>query len=213
MPIHQPDDFERSYKSRKWSRYKYILADCISLSSPGKILDIGCGLGFFVECAKNYGIECTGIDGSSYAITEAKSRIFDLNIAVVDLKNKIPFSENSFSTIVMNQVTEHLEDDTFKKVLLESYRLLKDGGALIIYAPSINSKEARLEHTHVNLLTPSVMEQAVKVSGFSKISHLNSRLQTKRGRLSQYLLYFLFKLWPDKYSGTTNLVAYKSKCE
>lgn len=58
--IHTEEDFKRDYANRDWRFYKLLLSECIKYGQPGKWLDLGAGLGFFVECAQKFGIDCEG---------------------------------------------------------------------------------------------------------------------------------------------------------
>lgn len=207
--IHSEEDFDRAYEGRTWSWYRHVLADCIAKSKPGKILDIGSGLGYFAECALQYGLECIGIDGSTYATKKALARNPNLNLLVCNLADLLPFEDEVFSTVVLHQVAEHLNQQVLEKTLREAYRVLEKGGVLLVYSPSINSKEARREPTHINLLTPSKLKKKVVDTGFSSCESFDAPVRVGLGRFGHYLGYVLFKLSPDRFSATTNLVACK----
>ena len=105
----------------------------------GKVLDIGCGNGeLIVEYAKQNG-DITGIDINSVKINNskqlAKDNGFDLdnNLFVADLFD-LPFEYESFDTIVMQQVLEHISnpEQTINHVL----QFLKHKGTLIITVPN-----------------------------------------------------------------------------
>ena len=56
-----------------------------------RVLDIGCGNGFFTQWFKSHGsYELVGIDGSEYGLAEASSRGFD-EVVHEDKPNKHPF--------------------------------------------------------------------------------------------------------------------------
>lgn len=100
----------------------------------GKLLDVGCGEGLFLYCAKQAGYDVWGVEISEFAVKYAKEK-FKLNILNSTLENS-NFSNNSFDIITFWHTLEHLPspDITLKK----AYQLLKPGGYLIAAVPNIN---------------------------------------------------------------------------
>lgn len=108
-------------------------------SSGEKIIDLGCGTGYYLFLLSNLGISLnlTGFDNDEEAMGEAETLLRNKNIefAVGDL-HKMPFKDNSFHKAVMSEVLEHVKDD--ERVLKETFRILKPNGVLVISTPSIN---------------------------------------------------------------------------
>ena len=48
--IYNKEMYDLAYPDNNWNSSRKLLARCIKKGKPGPILDIGCGLGFFVEC-------------------------------------------------------------------------------------------------------------------------------------------------------------------
>lgn len=97
-----------------------------------KVLDVGCGTGFFAFNAAKKGANVLGIDYSQKAIEEAKIRYQHKNLEfkVADVK-KI---NEKFDVIVSNGTLEHL-DDPLK--ILKLFKLhLKPKGKIIITSPN-----------------------------------------------------------------------------
>ena len=92
----------------------------------GKILDIGCGLGDFL----NYCKRAEGVDINPLAVEFCLSRGLSAHLME---KDTLPFKDSSFDSIVMDNVIEHIENP--KKLLSEISRVLKVGGVLIIGVP------------------------------------------------------------------------------
>jgi 2-polyprenyl-3-methyl-5-hydroxy-6-metoxy-1,4-benzoquinol methylase len=104
---------------------------------PGKILDIGCGRGLFLELMRRSGWDTIGNElneqTASYSMKTYGSKIFIGDI----VQHKL--SAESLDVININQVLEHLKNP--HKVIKESYRLLRDGGILIISVPDLRSPQ------------------------------------------------------------------------
>lgn len=104
-----------------------------------KIIDLGCGTGYYLFLLSNLGINLnlTGFDYDDKAMSEAKDLLSNKKIEFItgDL-HKMPFKDKSFDKAVMSEVLEHVEDD--EQVLKEVYRILKKGGTLVISVPSLN---------------------------------------------------------------------------
>ena len=101
----------------------------------GKILDIGCGRGLFLDVMRRGGWDTLGTEFNEetafYAIKTYGLKIFPGDIA----RHKLPTGD--IDVININQVLEHLKNPN--KVIQESYRLLKKGGMLIISVPNLRS--------------------------------------------------------------------------
>ena len=97
--FYEENDF--SYYSKKIS-LKLLTTICNSLNVPkrSKILDIGCGTGFYTDLFKQLGYNSVGIDISQTAIEKAKSKYPDSNFAVADALN-LPYDKNYFDVIFM----------------------------------------------------------------------------------------------------------------
>jgi SAM-dependent methyltransferase len=108
----------------------------------GRLLDVGCALGFFVEVAKDFGFDAYGIDFSDYAILQAKLRLGD-KVSRVNLeKDALHFEKGSFDVITMWDVLEHLKNPEVQ--IQRMSKLLKKNGFLFITTVNYNSLMARL---------------------------------------------------------------------
>ncbi len=99
-----------------------------------KILDIGCGPGFFSCLLSECGYDVTGIDRSEDMLKFAEMNAEKLNVSPTFIKMdalNLSFNENTFDAIVSRNVTWtfHAPEDIY----LELYKKLKTGGQLIIY--------------------------------------------------------------------------------
>ena len=148
-----------------WTWFKKILALCIEEGKPGHFLDIGAGLGFFVECCSRFGIKCTGIEGSQFGVIKAKERDIDLIHFIID-KTPLPFAAESISTVLMSEFIEHVPKKIAMFILSECYRVLEKKGVIIILTPSRYNPKANKEPQHINLYSKDTIKEEVVNAGF-----------------------------------------------
>jgi len=207
--IYTKEQFEKEYASKDWKSYKQILALCILNGNPGKILDIGAGLGFFVECCERFGLKCVGIEGSKCAIETARKRS-NIDIREHKLENKLPFKDSSFSIVVCNQIIEHLPNKTAKLVLKECYRVLDKDGCIIINSPCSYDKKQN-HKLHINLYTPTELKQELERAGFIKVRSVDApRNFFGDSEYGMSIMWGLFKIFKfDFISSTANCIGKK----
>ena len=99
-----------------------------------KLLDIGCGSGAFVACARDRGRDAYGIDFNDREISLGEAA-FDLegHLMAGDLL-AMPLEWSEFDLITMFEVIEHLPNP--KEVIDEVRRRLKRGGYLVLSCPN-----------------------------------------------------------------------------
>ncbi len=96
----------------------------------GKVLDIGCGTGDRLEVFRKMGFEVFGVETSDFA-DYAKENL-KLNVVKGDIFSA-HFPDNFFNMITLYHVLEHTHNPTW--VLEEIYRILEEGGFLVIQVP------------------------------------------------------------------------------
>lgn len=105
-----------------------------------KILDVGCGDGYYLYLLSNLGLKLrlVGTDFDPRALESARKNLKGKRILLIkaNLMKRLPFANNSFDKVVMSEVVEHLPDDA--KGLKEVYRILKLGGVLCLSVPNAN---------------------------------------------------------------------------
>lgn len=108
-------------------------AEVISRHKPGKgrLIDIGCGYGFFLaEMKRRGGWQLQGMDVSSTAVGYAASQGFDVTQATLETAK---LKDNAYDAVTMFYVLEHVTDPS--GVLAEVKRILKPGGMLLLRVP------------------------------------------------------------------------------
>ncbi len=129
------DELTATYKNKNLYKnffYKTRFSNVIKALQPKKgekILDIGCGIGFYANYIAKTGAKTYGIDMSSEYIKQAKKYAkFKINFKVADA-NKLPFKNGFFDKVLMTEVLEHIPD--YKKALTQLCRVLRKGGKLL----------------------------------------------------------------------------------
>lgn len=98
----------------------------------GKLLDVGCGGGRFLNRMKKRGWAVEGTDFDEQATRKVSSR-YGIQTHVGDLA-QCALAADSFDVITMSQTIEHLYDPL--ATLHESLRILKPGGLLVMTTPN-----------------------------------------------------------------------------
>jgi ubiquinone/menaquinone biosynthesis C-methylase UbiE len=121
-----------SYWSYGLNRRLNLLKKELNFTSQ-KILDMGCGVGTFLEKFSKLGADVFGIDVDERKIKIAKKNFPNVQVAFAE---KLPFDNNYFDLVFSHEVLEHVQDD--QKAVDEALRVLKQGGKLIIFCPNIH---------------------------------------------------------------------------
>jgi 2-polyprenyl-3-methyl-5-hydroxy-6-metoxy-1,4-benzoquinol methylase len=64
--------YRKDYAGRSWRDYRHLLAEAVRYAPEPPLLDIGCGQGFLVECARRFGIPAIGLEASAIALAEGR---------------------------------------------------------------------------------------------------------------------------------------------
>jgi len=110
------------------------LAECL-LDGRGRVLDIGCSTGVFLDLARKRGWETVGVEISSYFVAYARNT-FGLKVYQGRLRDQ-SFKPESFDLITMWDFLEHVRDPL--GYLKEAYRLLRKGGLVLVLTPNERS--------------------------------------------------------------------------
>ena len=106
------------------------------IKNANRILDVGCGIGTVSQyIASNYPDKrIVGVDISEKFIDEAKKKSVELGLKNTEYKvcnaENIPFDSDSFDLIICRFLLQHIKK--WENVVQEFYRLLGDGGKIVI---------------------------------------------------------------------------------
>ncbi len=140
--VYRYEDNE-SYWNRRWTDAEEDAAEFLDLNIypicyaeevisrvPGRILEVGCGLGRLVKHYNSRGRDIAGIDRSEIAAEQILSQASHLDIRIEDAK-AMSFSDAEFDISLAFGVYHNLEFD-LEEALLEFARVLKPGGHFVI---------------------------------------------------------------------------------
>lgn len=113
-------EYVESNKKIVMNRFKHFNGE--------KVLDLGCGYGFFTDYFRSIGANAAGIDGSEKMIEIAKECYPMTDFSVMDITKPMDFENGRFDMVFSNQVFMDVENIDF--VFSECGRLLKTGGIL-----------------------------------------------------------------------------------
>jgi len=143
-----------------------------SLKGCVKLLDFGCGHGFFVEEAARKGINAHGFDIGVDKIINTRG------YQIVNKNSFDEYLEAQFNIITAWHVIEHMRD--VNQVISDLKGRLSDGGKLIIALPNLGSLGFRLfkqkwgwiqqPYVHMNHFNNKTLSMVLKKHGFKIIS-------------------------------------------
>ncbi|MFZ1688182.1 MAG: class I SAM-dependent methyltransferase [Flavobacteriales bacterium] len=153
-------------------RYDELLARFAQYRSTGRILEVGCGGGLFLDRAQGAGWSTYGTEFDGAVVSEVKARGHTMHLGPLIGH---PWPAEHFDVVVSIEVAEHLIhplDD-----LREMVRLLRPGGALYVTTPNFNSISKWLAHgkwtiinypEHISFFTPRTMHSALGSLGMRR---------------------------------------------
>ncbi len=118
-----------------------------------KILDAGCGDGWYSARLVEQGSSVTGVDYSIQAVEFARLIVKNATFQEASL-TKLPFLDDTFDVIFVIQVLEHIPPLELSLAISELARILKKDGVCVVSVPSIRRplSKAHVQHfTHLTL--------------------------------------------------------------
>jgi len=107
----------------------------------GRLLDVGCSHGYFLEAAQASGWEAVGVEVNPRAVEAARARGLDVRLG--DLCGQA-FEEVSFDAVTLLDLLEHTRDP--RAVLAACHRVLRPGGLLVVTTPDVGGLVPRVTY-------------------------------------------------------------------
>ena len=164
------------------------------LKKKGRVLDVGCATGFFLNTARMMGWEAHGVEISDYCCEFAK-RQFGLKLFNGQFKD-LDASASSYDLVTMWDYIEHsfIPDRDLEK----AFECLRPGGILALATPDLGSLPAKVfgpnwvgfkEHEHLTYFTRWNLRVLLERKGFKIL---------KMGYVGKYVS---FKFFVKRLSG------------
>jgi len=202
---------------RRISQEGHRIAFFRKFKRNGHIVDIGCGMGYFLFAARQFGYTVTGVDisdhASSYIRDELKIAMKTGHIEIID------FPEHSIDVITMWHFLEHTDDP--RRYIDQVSRWLKPDGLLVVDVPNYEGTDAQkigqdwvgwqLPY-HLYHFTPDTLARLLSQHGFDIIRTKNYHSEYVKNKLRKIPgINFLARIIAKAYSGTSFAVVAKRK--
>jgi SAM-dependent methyltransferase len=188
-----------TYFERLWSelpdavpeRFERRRELLVGALAPGaRVLDIGCGSGWFSQALERAGFTVSGVDVAGEALRRARERCPGVEFALAGEGGELPFATGCFDSAWLGDVLEHVQDGL--GLLAEVHRVLVPGGLLVASTPdhgralrlwlgiSARAFERRFEPRadHVRFFTRRSLRSLLEAAGFAEIE-----IRARRGGL------------------------------
>lgn len=98
-----------------------------------RVLDVGCGIGTYVEKFRALNAHAYGVDVDAERVTRGR-REKKLDTLALSVSEALPFVSEIFDGVLLHEVIEHVNDD--RATICEAHRVTKHGGVVIVFAPN-----------------------------------------------------------------------------
>ncbi len=176
-------------------RYRELLEEFEPYRNSNKILDVGCGDGFFLEEAKKLGWEAHGTEYSDEATEICKSKNIEVKCGAL---NDLSYPENFFDVVTSFEVIEHINNPV--ETVSAMRKVVRKGGLVYVTTPNFNALSRYILKDRYNIIeypehlcyyTPRTLtylfenngfrERKIRTTGFS-ISRLRRSLLADRSK-------------------------------
>lgn len=150
--------------------YEKVLDQMEPFRKTNRLIDVGCGIGYFLEVAKRRGWEVYGTEFTEEAVKICEAKGAKMQLGVLNPANYEP---ESFDVITSFEVIEHINNP--REELGHFNQILRKGGLVYCTTPNFNAVERHMLKTEWNVLgypehlsyyTPSTLKRVFKEIGF-----------------------------------------------
>jgi SAM-dependent methyltransferase len=106
--------------------------DHVGFPTGGRVLDVGCGPGYYLERLRSHELDLTGLDLSEGMLAGARTRA-PASWIVADAE-RLPIRADAFDIALAMHMLYHVADAA--RGVAEIRRVLRPGGALLVSAPA-----------------------------------------------------------------------------
>ena len=151
--------------------YERVLDSFEPFRKTNKLIDVGCGIGYFLDVAKRRGWEIYGTEFTEEAVKICESKGASMKLGVLNPDNYAP---ESFDIVCSFEVIEHINNPL--EELASFNKLLRKGGLIYCTTPNFDALERYQLKANWNVLgypehlsyyTPKTLKRVFKEAGFS----------------------------------------------
>jgi 2-polyprenyl-3-methyl-5-hydroxy-6-metoxy-1,4-benzoquinol methylase len=193
--IEELDNHYKNYGSNFYcseltiKRYNEILDKMEPFRKTGRLLDIGCGIGFFLDEAKKRGWEVYGTEYSERLIGLLREKGITIHEGQLNSKN---YEEGFFDVVTSFEVIEHINNPISE--INQIGKLIRKGGLVYITTPNFNSllrRRLKIQYNvinypeHLSYYAPRTLTKLFNSNGFKKLKVETTGISLTRLRTSQ----------------------------
>jgi len=201
-------EYASAYAERTWRDYRALLAEAIRHAPGAPLLDVGCGYGFLVECARQFGMEAIGVEGAEDALAECRARHPKADVRAWSAGTPLPVPSESVGVAVAHEVIDHITLEDNRALFGEIWRVLKPDGVVVVKSPS-RYNTADQDKGHVTFFSPGEFRGFLRSCHFEAVEQpYVPRPLLGGSRLGWLAMQGLAKLWPrEAWAARIDLVA------
>jgi SAM-dependent methyltransferase len=165
--------FENRFRGSREEILRRVEGYVVLFRDLAPVVDLGCGRGEFLEALGAAGVEARGVESSASAVRECRAR--GLDVVEGDLLDFLRGRDaTSLGGVFAAQVAEHLPPPALWALLVESHRVLRRGGLLLLETVNTRSLMGLLEVfqrdlTHERPLHPDTLRFLAAAAGFTDV--------------------------------------------
>lgn len=156
-------------------------------TKPGRLLDVGCSAGFFLQVGRSQGWDVKGLEYSEDTAQLGRS-LYNLDIQIGELTT-CDIEDGAFDALTLWDVIEHVPDPL--EVMVQAHRLLASKGLVAISTPNIDGIFPKLSYTvaktikhwphpeppaHLTQFSTKTLSSLVENAGFRVLSSFTRRI-------------------------------------
>jgi SAM-dependent methyltransferase len=144
------------------------------VTKQGRILDVGCGRGEWLEILSEAGYaKAEGVDLNASMVEQCRERKLPVSLAD-GISHLALLPKATMAAITAFHVIEHLSFDQLMRFIGESHRVLKPGGLTILETPNlcnilVGASDFYRDMTHRNPIHPDTISFALESVGFREV--------------------------------------------
>lgn len=108
--------------------------ESLNLNGHTKLLDVGCGVGEFLEAIKDSTVQKVGVDIDCECVAISKRYVPEAGF-IVSCGSKLPFPNGFFDIVTAICILEHIDNPT--ALIRETYRVCREQGLGIFVTPNL----------------------------------------------------------------------------